>query len=147
MQQNPHLPEEIKDIKRKYEIWLSLPQKIDRDDLRFFTEEQIELMKLRTKSEFARKFGITPQRLQYWDTQIKSEQIVKDTVEWAKRKTPNVVKSLIANAEAGDTSAQKVFLDKIAQLEDKTSDLNINIQAIRQRLELEDDNDNGNNNR
>jgi len=95
-----HLKQEF----NSYIKWRSLPvflrgqpepvlQKMGIDD-----PEVFELLKTRTQTEFAKKYGIRDLgTLSDWNKIIQKEGLMENIYEWARQLTPNVVLALYKN--------------------------------------------------
>lgn len=105
-----------------YVMWKSLPSVLRGYDkgklnvLGFYDEIAIDLLLIRTQTEFARKYGIKDLgTLTDWNKKINSESLLqKPMFAWMKRLTPNVCFSLYRNAmKEGDAARVKLWFQLV----------------------------------
>lgn len=104
-----------------YQLWRSLPSLLkgkDKDELKrvgFEDDLFIELLQIKNKSEFAKRFNLSLSTLKSWDEKIKAEDLIfKSLYDWAKPLTPNVVLALYRTAvKSGRASEVMMWLKLI----------------------------------
>jgi len=107
-----------------YIAWKSLPaflkgqpeavlKKTGMDD-----EATLELLKIRTQTEFATRFGIKDLgTLTDWNKRIDEEGLLNDIYGWARRLTPNVVFALYKNvSKNGKAKEVKAWFEIVENL-------------------------------
>lgn len=82
----------------------------------------LELVKIRTQVDFAKRFGLNKATLSEWNSQITKRDTLADIRVWAKKLTKNVLFSMYSNAMSkGGTSFKdrENFLKVVEQWSDK----------------------------
>jgi hypothetical protein len=107
-----------------YIAWKSLPaflkgqpeavlKKTGMDD-----EATLELLKIRTQTEFAARFGIKDLgTLTDWNKRIEDDGLLNDIYAWARKLTPNVVFALYKNvSKHGKAKEVKAWFEIVENL-------------------------------
>jgi len=119
---------EFKQEFKTYILWKSLPAllkgkpMIELEKLGIKDEIVLELLNLKTQTEFAEKYNIKDLgTLSDWNKKIEEEELLKNSIKfWAKKLTPNVIAGFYKKAVSeGDAARVKLWHQLIEDWEEK----------------------------
>lgn len=129
---------QFEEIKRLYTIWYSLPKErvFTIEELKNFSDEEIKLLKIKSKREFIRTYKVPPALLNTIERNIQSDDVQENWKIWAKKLTPNVVKILYDKIkEEGDPQRINLWFKFV---EEKKDNIEVSFvqsfNKIRERL-------------
>lgn len=130
----------LEEKKRLYCIWLSFPKEkeFSREELRQMSEEEIELIKIKTKSEFSRKFDISPRYLYAIEGDREFQRQYQESwKKWARKLTPNVIKIMYEKIkEEPDAAIIGTWFKTVEDVkENQEVGVTISFDKIKERLE------------
>jgi hypothetical protein len=110
-----------KEVFETYISWKSVPAFMRKYDTTVLAERLgieevalIELIAIRTQTEFAQKYDVEPSTLSNWNKLIEKRDILPDMRQWAKKLTRNVLWSLYKTImEKGDANSILLWLKLI----------------------------------
>lgn len=112
---------------RVFVLWANLPSALRGQpekalaELGFHDQESLEILKIKTMTEFAKKFRVNKSTLTEWQKRVDEMGYRDRMMGWARRITKNILWKLAREAlEEGDAARVKLWLQAVEDFVEKS---------------------------